>query len=103
MMGYDLLADVRQKAGVEDVELILIWQVEIGGEGVGEDGDHLGMADAAVQGLHVQNLIQIPSDVILPVEALDGSIGHPKMLAIFAYTLATTFHLPAHDQLDILH
>src|SRR5256886_1299189 len=28
---------------------------------------------------YVQNLIQIPSDVILPVEALDGSIGHSKI------------------------
>src|SRR5712692_8175069 len=52
---------------------------------------------------YVQNLIQIPSDVILPVEALDGSIGHSKMVAIFAYTLATYFNLPDKDKLDILH
>src|SRR2546430_15575796 len=70
MMGYDLLADVRQKAGVEDVELILIWQVEIGGEGVGEDGDHLGMADAAVQGLHGQDHIGRDLDEILHVLVL---------------------------------
>src|SRR5881628_857961 len=52
---------------------------------------------------YVQNLIQIPSDVILPVEALDGSIGHSKMVAIFAYTIATYFNLPDKDKLDILH
>jgi HD-GYP domain-containing protein (c-di-GMP phosphodiesterase class II) len=52
---------------------------------------------------YVQNLIQIPSDVILPVEALDGSIGHSKMVAIFAYALATYFNLPDKDKLNILH
>jgi HD-GYP domain-containing protein (c-di-GMP phosphodiesterase class II) len=52
---------------------------------------------------YVQNLIQIPSDVILPVEALDGSIGHSKMVAIFAYAIATYFNLPDKDKLDILH
>jgi HD-GYP domain-containing protein (c-di-GMP phosphodiesterase class II) len=52
---------------------------------------------------YVQNLIQIPSDVILPVEALDGSIGHSKMVAIFAYALATYFNLPDKEKLDILH
>src|SRR2546429_4391698 len=36
---------------------------------------------------YVHNLIEIPSDVILPVEALDGSIGHSKMVAIFAYAI----------------
>ena len=52
---------------------------------------------------YVQNLIQIPSDVVLPVEALDGSIGHSKMVAIFAYVLATYFNLPDKDKVDILH
>ena len=52
---------------------------------------------------YVQNLIQIPADVVLPVEALDGSIGHSKMVAIFAYALATHFNLPDKDKLDILH
>ena len=52
---------------------------------------------------YVQNLLQIPSDVTLPVEALDGSIGHSKMVAIFAYALATYFGLPDKDKMDILH
>src|SRR5438093_469553 len=52
---------------------------------------------------YVHNLIEIPSDVILPVEALDGSIGHSKMVAIFAYAIATSFNLPEKDKLDTLH
>ena len=52
---------------------------------------------------YVQNLLQIPGDVTLPVEALDGSIGHSKMVAIFAYALASYFGLPDKDKLDILH
>jgi HD-GYP domain-containing protein (c-di-GMP phosphodiesterase class II) len=52
---------------------------------------------------YVQNLIQIPSDVTLPVEALDGSIGHSKMVAIFAYALASYFGLTDKEKLDILH
>jgi putative nucleotidyltransferase with HDIG domain len=41
--------------------------------------------------------------VTLPVEALDGSLGHSKMVAIFAYALASYFGLPDKDKLDILH
>ncbi len=52
---------------------------------------------------YVQNLLQIPGDVTLPVEALDGSIGHSKMVAIFAYALASYFGLPDKDKQDILH
>jgi len=52
---------------------------------------------------YVQNLLQIPSDVTLPVEALDGSIGHSKMVAIFAYALASYFGLTDKEKLDILH
>jgi len=52
---------------------------------------------------YVQNLIQIPTDVTLPVEALDGSIGHSKMVSIFAYALASYFGLSDKEKLDILH
>jgi len=52
---------------------------------------------------YVQNLIQIPTDVTLPVEALDGSIGHSKMVAIFAYALASYFGLTDKEKVDILH
>lgn len=52
---------------------------------------------------YVQNIIQIPGDVTLPVEALDGSIGHSKMVSIFAYALASYFGLTDKEKLDILH
>jgi len=52
---------------------------------------------------YVQNLLQIPAEVTLPVEALDGSLGHSKMVAIFAYALATHFGLTDKEKLDILH
>ncbi len=48
-------------------------------------------------------LIQIPDDVILPVEALDGSIGHSKGVAVIAYALASRFNLPEKEKIDILH
>lgn len=52
---------------------------------------------------HVTDLITIPSDVVLPVEALDGSLGHSKMVALVAYAVANAFGLPDKDKLDILH
>src|SRR2546428_12998491 len=41
---------------------------------------------------YVHNLIEIPSDVILPVEALDGTIAHSRMVAIFAYPMPPPFN-----------
>jgi HD-GYP domain-containing protein (c-di-GMP phosphodiesterase class II) len=52
---------------------------------------------------YVQNLLQIPAEVTLPVEALDGSLGHSKMVAIFAYAMASYFGLTDKEKLDILH
>ncbi len=52
---------------------------------------------------YVQNLLQIPADVTMPVEALDGSLGHSKMVAIFAYAMASYFGLTDKEKLDILH
>jgi len=49
------------------------------------------------------NLIQIPDDVVLPVEALDGSIGHARAVAVIAYALASHFPLSDREKLDILH
>ena len=51
----------------------------------------------------VADLIQIPEDVLLPVEALDGSIGHGKMVAIFAYAIAGYLGLSDKEKTDILH
>jgi class 3 adenylate cyclase len=50
----------------------------------------------------VPDLIQVPEDVIAPVEALDGSLGHARVVAVLAYALAGTFHLSETEKLDIL-
>lgn len=51
---------------------------------------------------YVLDLLRIPSDVTLPVEALDGSIGHSKMVAIISYALAAHFGLPEAERMEIL-
>ena len=51
----------------------------------------------------VTELIQIPEDVILPVEALDGSIRHSRSVAVISYALASRFNLTVKEETDILH
>jgi len=51
----------------------------------------------------VPELIQIPEDVILPVEALDGSIRHSRAVAVISYALAIRFNLSVKEKTDILH
>ena len=51
----------------------------------------------------VADLIQIPEDILLPVEALDGSIGHGKMVALFSYAIAGYLGLSDKEKTDILH
>ena len=58
--------------------------------------------DFAKQYRHVADLIQIPEDVLLPVEALDGSIGHGKLVAIFSYAIASCLGLTESEKADIL-
>ena len=58
--------------------------------------------DFALQYRHVADLIQIPEDVTLPVEALDGSIGHGKLVAIFSYAIASCLGLADSEKADIL-
>jgi HD-GYP domain-containing protein (c-di-GMP phosphodiesterase class II)/class 3 adenylate cyclase len=50
----------------------------------------------------VENLIQIPADVTLPVEVLDGSIGHSKVVAILSYALAGQLDVPETEKMNIL-
>lgn len=50
----------------------------------------------------VLDLIPVPDDVILPVEALDGSIGHSKVLAAIAYAVGGAFRLTDTEKLDLL-
>jgi HD-GYP domain-containing protein (c-di-GMP phosphodiesterase class II) len=51
----------------------------------------------------VADLIQIPMDVTLPVESLDGSIGHSKVVAVVSFALANCFGVPDKEKMDILH
>jgi HD-GYP domain-containing protein (c-di-GMP phosphodiesterase class II) len=44
----------------------------------------------------VEELINIPDDVLLSIEALDGSIGRSKMVAVLSYAIAD--HLGLHDE-----
>ena len=52
---------------------------------------------------HVPALISIPADVILPVEALDGRVGHSTLVAVLSYAIATVMNLSERDRLDVLH
>jgi HD-GYP domain-containing protein (c-di-GMP phosphodiesterase class II) len=51
---------------------------------------------------HVADMIKIPEDVLLPVEALDGSIGHGKLVGIFSYAIASCLGLADREKADIL-
>jgi HD-GYP domain-containing protein (c-di-GMP phosphodiesterase class II)/class 3 adenylate cyclase len=40
-----------------------------------------------------ESLIEIPEDVVMPVEALDGSIGHCRVVALLSYAIADRLQL----------
>lgn len=40
-----------------------------------------------------EGLIQIPDEVVLPVEAIDGSLGHALVVAVLSYALADSLKL----------
>jgi putative nucleotidyltransferase with HDIG domain len=46
--------------------------------------------------------IKIPTDIVLPIEAMDGSIGHSKIVAVLSYALAHRLGLPDKDKKDLL-
>jgi adenylate cyclase len=46
--------------------------------------------------------IQVPADLILPIEARDSRIGHATTVAVLAYAIADVLGLPEHDRMDIL-
>jgi adenylate cyclase len=51
---------------------------------------------------HAVGLIPVPDDVVLPVEALDGSVGHSKVVAVISFALAELLKLSELDKLDVL-
>jgi HD-GYP domain-containing protein (c-di-GMP phosphodiesterase class II) len=46
--------------------------------------------------------IKIPPDLVLPVEALDGSIGHSKTVAMLSYAIGQTLGLQEKEKKDLL-
>jgi len=50
-----------------------------------------------------EELIRFSDDIILPVEALDGSIGHARVVAILSYAIASELGVAEQEKLDILH
>lgn len=50
----------------------------------------------------VADQIKMPQDIALPIEALDSSIGHSKIVAVLSYALAQALGLPEKDRNDLL-
>lgn len=55
------------------------------------------------QYVHGMNLIKIPEDVILPVEALDGCIGHSRAVAFLSYAISSELGIPERERKEILY
>ncbi len=51
---------------------------------------------------YVAERIQVPADLILPIEARDARIGHATTVAVLAYAIADALGFADHDRLDIL-
>jgi putative nucleotidyltransferase with HDIG domain len=50
----------------------------------------------------VDNAEEYPSGILLPIEALDGSIGHSKVVGFLSYALADSMGVPEKEKKDIL-
>ncbi len=50
----------------------------------------------------IADLIEIPDDVTLPCEVLDGTVGHSRSVAVLAGALAAQMDLPEETRLDLL-
>jgi HD-GYP domain-containing protein (c-di-GMP phosphodiesterase class II) len=46
--------------------------------------------------------IKVPQDVVVPIEALDGSVGHSKVVAVLSYALGQALGLPEKEKKDLL-
>lgn len=52
---------------------------------------------------HILDTISTPEDVVLPVEALDGSIGHSKVVALLSFAMASHLRISDLEKQEILH
>ena len=70
--------------------------------------DHLEDRDTIPQSLfdnyreRVDNLISHPEDIVLPMEVLDGSVGHSRVVGFLSFAIADAMNLPDRDKMDIL-
>lgn len=51
---------------------------------------------------HIGDQINIPEDVTLPSEVLDGSVGQSRVVAVLSFILADSMGLPESEKRDIL-
>ena len=51
---------------------------------------------------HCAERIQVPADLILPIEARDARIGHSTAVAVIAYAIADVLGIPDAERMDIL-
>jgi HD-GYP domain-containing protein (c-di-GMP phosphodiesterase class II) len=51
---------------------------------------------------HCVERIQVPADLILPIEARDARIGHSTTVAVLAYAIADALGSPDAERMDIL-
>jgi HD-GYP domain-containing protein (c-di-GMP phosphodiesterase class II) len=49
------------------------------------------------------DLIQIPEDIVLPIEALDGCIGHSTTVAVLAFAIGSQFDLTDREKSDLVN
>ncbi len=50
----------------------------------------------------VEKLINIPDDVILPSEVLDGCIGHGKVVALLSYAIAEQLNIQSEQKKEVI-
>jgi HD-GYP domain-containing protein (c-di-GMP phosphodiesterase class II) len=50
----------------------------------------------------VESIVKYPENIILPVESLDGSVGHARVVGLISYALADALDLPDRIKQDIL-
>jgi HD-GYP domain-containing protein (c-di-GMP phosphodiesterase class II)/class 3 adenylate cyclase len=49
------------------------------------------------------DLVHIPEDIVLPIEALDGCIGHSKIVAVLAFAMSGQFGLSDREKSDLVN
>jgi HD-GYP domain-containing protein (c-di-GMP phosphodiesterase class II) len=50
----------------------------------------------------VKKAVKFPTGIVLPVEALDGSVGHSKVVGFLSYVIADAMGVPDSEKKDIL-